>query len=112
MRMKDGETMTGYLDKFCLAAEELEAIGFPMQEEDLIATLLNNLPSSYDKLIVSLESRGDQIDFDFFHARLLQEELRKGKREEESETLFTSRTDNNKEETNLAKSNKKPLSKE
>lgn len=42
----------------------------------------------------------------------MQEELRKGKREEESETLFISKTKNKMEETNLAKSNKKPLSKE
>ena len=46
-----------------------------MEEEDLISTLLNSLPSSYDNLIISLESRGDEITLDFVHARLLQEEL-------------------------------------
>ena len=63
-----------------------------MQEEDSISTLLNSLPSSDDNLIISLESRGDQIDFEFIHARLLLEVLRKGKREEENETHFISKT--------------------
>ena len=103
MRMKDGETMTEYLDKFHSATKELEVIGSPIQEEDLIATLLNSLPSSYDNLIISLESRTNQIDLDIIHARLLQEELRKGKREEESETLFISKTENKKEEANVTK---------
>ena len=112
MRMKDNETMTEYLDKFRTATEELEAIGSPMEEEDLIATLLNSLPSSYDNLIVSLESRADQIDLDFIHARLLQEELRRDKRGEEDETLFISKTETKKEEANLTKGGKKLLSKE
>ena len=112
MRMKDNETMTEYLDKFRTATEELEAIGSPMEEEDLISTLLNSLPSSYDNLIISLESRGDEITLDFVHARLLQEELRREKRGEEGETLFISKTENKKEEANLTKSGKKLLSKE
>jgi len=61
---------------------------------------------------VSLEIRGDLIDLDSIHAHLLQEELPKGKRNEDDKNLFISKANKKIEEGNLTKNGKKPLSKE
>jgi len=113
--MKDNESMVEYLDKFRTILKELEAIGSPLDEEDKIATLLNSLPESFDNLIVSLESRSD-LELDFINARLLQKEMRRGKRNEENDALFLAKTnienDKKNEEVNLTKTENRFLSKE
>jgi len=116
LHMGNNDNMTDYLDKFRTTLEELEAVGSILEEEDKIATLLNSLPDSFENLVVSLESRGNQIDLDFVMARLLQEEMRRGKRNEENDTLFIAKVNDKEtiknEEVNLTKSGKRLLSKE
>lgn len=108
--------MSEYLDKFRTTAGELEAIGAPLEQEGKIATLLNNLPQYYDNLVITLESRGDQISVEFVNVRLLQEEMTREKISEEDDSLFLAKTETksakNVEEVNLTKSGKRILSKE
>lgn len=60
-------------------ADQLEAIGAGVSDEDMAMTLLCSLPDSYDYLIVALESRNSEdLTFDFVSTRLLSEEKRKG----------------------------------
>ena len=59
--------------------EELEAIDSPLSEEEKIATLFNGLTQTYDNVIVSLETRADQVNLEFVMARLMHEESRKEK---------------------------------
>jgi hypothetical protein len=113
MRMKEGESMIEYLDKFKTSLEDLESIGAPLSQEDAIATLLNSLPSSFDNLVISLESKGEDLNLDYVQARLLQEELRRDKRSEEDESLLLTKTNNKeKEEANVTKTEKKSFSKD
>ena len=58
-------------------ADQLDAIGASVTDEDMAMTLLCSLPESYDYLIVALESRADDLSFDFVSTRLLAEEKRK-----------------------------------
>ncbi len=58
-------------------ADQLDAIGAAVTDEDMAMTLLCSLPESYDYLIVALESRVDELSFDFVSTRLLSEEKRK-----------------------------------
>jgi hypothetical protein len=58
-------------------ADQLDAIGAAVTDEDMAMTLLCSLPESYDYLIVALESRVDELSFDFVSSRLLSEEKRK-----------------------------------
>jgi hypothetical protein len=68
-------------------ADQLDAIGASVTDEDMAMTLLCSLPESYDYLIVALESRtGDDLTFDFVSTRLLAEE----KRKEESHNVSVS----------------------
>jgi hypothetical protein len=60
-------------------ADQLDAIGAGVSDEDMAMTLLCSLPDSYDYLIVALESRNSEdLSFDFVSTRLLSEEKRKG----------------------------------
>ena len=52
-------------------ADQLDAIGASVTDEDMAMTLLCSLPESYDYLIVALESRVDDFTFDFVSTRLL-----------------------------------------
>ena len=58
-------------------ADQLDAISASVTDEDMAMTLLCSLPESYDYLIVALESRVDELSFDFVSTRLLSEEKRK-----------------------------------
>lgn len=58
-----------------------------MSEEDKVASLLNGLVKSFDTLVVSLESKEGEIEFDYVAARLVQEELRQ-KENQEDDSLF------------------------
>jgi cell division cycle protein 20 (cofactor of APC complex)/ATP-binding cassette subfamily B (MDR/TAP) protein 1 len=59
-------------------ADQLDAIGAGVSDEDIAMTLLCSLPESYDYLIVALESRSPtELTSDFVSARLISEEKRK-----------------------------------
>lgn len=59
-------------------ADQLDAIGAGVSDEDVAMTLLCSLPESYDYLIVALESRSPtELTSDFVSARLISEEKRK-----------------------------------
>ncbi|KAH9097394.1 hypothetical protein LEN26_017070 [Aphanomyces euteiches] len=58
-------------------SEQVEAVGAPVSEEDLVITLLCRLPGSYDVLITALESRSDALTWRFVTSRLLHEETKR-----------------------------------
>ena len=59
-------------------ADQLDAIGAPVTDEDIAMTLLCSLPEQYDPLIVALEARPSaELTSDFVGSRLLGEEKRK-----------------------------------
>uniref|UniRef100_A0AAV1UVX4 DUF4219 domain-containing protein n=1 Tax=Peronospora matthiolae TaxID=2874970 RepID=A0AAV1UVX4_9STRA len=55
-------------------AEQLEAVGAPVCEDDLVITLLGSLSDSYQFLITALESRSDTLSWELVTSRLLHEE--------------------------------------
>ena len=77
LQMAPGVGMQEHMLKVTTMAEQLAAIGAPVKEEDIVMVLLCSLPSEYDSLIVSLESRADELTLDFVTSRLLHEEARR-----------------------------------
>ena len=77
IQMADGENMVGHINKVKTMAEQLEAIGAPVKEDDIVMTLLSSLPQSYSNLIIALETRSDNLTLEFVTARLLHEESRR-----------------------------------
>ncbi|CAI5724827.1 unnamed protein product [Peronospora destructor] len=54
--MDDGDDMQEHINKLKTLAEQLDAAGPPVSEDDLVITLLSSLWESYQFLITALES--------------------------------------------------------
>lgn len=74
LQMAEGEDMMQHIQQVLTMAEQLEAIGAKVSEEDQVMTLLCSLPESYGNLIVALESRADSLSMEFVTARLMHEQ--------------------------------------
>ncbi|KAF0706886.1 hypothetical protein AaE_013899 [Aphanomyces astaci] len=75
--MEEGSDMLTHINQLKTLAEQLEAVGAPVSEDDLVITLLCSLSESYDVLITALESRSDALTWEFVKARLLHEEMKR-----------------------------------
>src|ERR1700722_55849 len=78
MKLKEGDSMQSHINYVRELADQLDAIGAPVTDEDIAMTLLCSLPEQYDPLIVALEARPSaELTSDFVGSRLLGEEKRK-----------------------------------
>ncbi|TPX52537.1 DNA-directed DNA polymerase [Powellomyces hirtus] len=75
--MEDGDGMLEHINKVKMMAHQLEVIGAKVDSEGIVTTLLYSLPESFGSLIVSLESRADDLTLEFLTTRLLHEETRR-----------------------------------
>ncbi|PSE80611.1 hypothetical protein C7G70_19190, partial [Acinetobacter baumannii] len=73
--MAEGDDVLEHINKIKTLAEQLDAVGAPVSEDDLVITLLASLNESYQFLITALESRADSLTSDLVTARLLHEDL-------------------------------------
>jgi hypothetical protein len=55
-------------------AERFASIGFPVNEKDILLSLLTSLPSSYENVVVALETHHITLTIDLVTAALLNEE--------------------------------------
>ena len=78
LRMNEGEDVGGHVNILKQCSEQLQAVGAPVSEDDLVMTLLMSLPPSYEHLITSLETIKDSdLTYDYVVAKLLNFDLRK-----------------------------------
>ena len=75
--MEDGDDVLSHINKLKTLAEQLEAVGAPVSEDDLVITLLGSLNDSYQFLITALESRSDTLTWELVSSRLLHEEMKR-----------------------------------
>jgi hypothetical protein len=75
--MEEGDDVLGHINKLKTLAEQLDAVGAPVGEEDLVITLLGSLSESYQFLITALESRADTLTWELVTARLLHEDMKR-----------------------------------
>uniref|UniRef100_A0AAV1VH23 DUF4219 domain-containing protein n=1 Tax=Peronospora matthiolae TaxID=2874970 RepID=A0AAV1VH23_9STRA len=59
--MGEGGDVLEHINKLKTLAEQLDAVGAPVSEDDLVITLLASLSESYRFLITALESRSDSL---------------------------------------------------
>ena len=59
--MDEGDDVLEHINKLKTLAEQLDAVGAPVSEDDLVITLLGSLSESYQFLITALESRSDTL---------------------------------------------------
>ncbi|KAF1318440.1 Gag-pol polyprotein, partial [Globisporangium splendens] len=75
--MEDGDDVLQHINKLKTLAEQLDAVGAPVSEEDLVITLLGSLSESYQFLITALESRADTLTWELVTARLMHEDMKR-----------------------------------
>ena len=72
--MKEGTSIEGHLTRMKELTDKLTAIGAPISEEDQVVTLLGSLPPGYATLVTALESRVEDISFNYVQQALVHEE--------------------------------------
>ena len=60
-KMEEGDDVLQHINKLKTLAEQLDAVGAPVSEDDLVITLLGSLSDSFAFLITALESRADSL---------------------------------------------------
>ena len=75
--MEEGEDVLMHINKVKTLAEQLDAVGAPVSEDDLVITLLGSLSESYQFLITALESRSDTLTWELVTSRLLHEDMKR-----------------------------------
>ena len=77
-KLTEGTRMQTHINYITGLAEQLNAIGATVTDDDIGMTLLTSLPDSYDPLIMALESRPiNELTSEFIAGRLLEEEKRR-----------------------------------
>jgi hypothetical protein len=71
------DTMKSYISRVMAIVEQMNAIGAKVGDKEIAFTLLRGLPKSYDSLIMSLESREDELTTEYVRKRLMEEEDRR-----------------------------------
>ncbi|KAF1332328.1 Integrase catalytic core protein, partial [Globisporangium splendens] len=75
--MEEGDDVLAHINKVKTLAEQLDAVGAPVSEDDLVITLLGSLSESYQFLITALESRSDTLTWELVTSRLLHEDMKR-----------------------------------
>ena len=74
-----GEAVMKHINKLNTLANQLDEVGVPGSEDDLVITLLASLFESYQFMITFLESRSDSLTWELVTSRLVHAEMeRKG----------------------------------
>ena len=81
LRLREGEDMASHLNEFRDLANQIANLSAgddstQIQGVDLVSMLSLSLPDSYEPLIMALQSRSEELTFDFMAGRLLQESTR------------------------------------
>ena len=75
--MGEGDDVLEHINRLKTLAEQLDAVGAPVSEDDLVITLLASLSESYQFLITALESRADSLTWELVTSRLLHEDMKR-----------------------------------
>ncbi|CEG45477.1 copia proteinlike [Plasmopara halstedii] len=75
--MGEGDDVLTHINKMKTFAEQLDAVGASVTEDDLVTTLLGSLSKSFAFLITALESRSDSLSWELVTSRLLHEDMKR-----------------------------------
>jgi hypothetical protein len=80
-RMQKGEMIQEYFSRISEFKEQLEAIGYTIDEDELIMMALNGLTRAWDAFIQTICARKEKLKFDSLWEECIQEETRVVNRE-------------------------------
>uniref|UniRef100_A0AAV1U272 Uncharacterized protein n=1 Tax=Peronospora matthiolae TaxID=2874970 RepID=A0AAV1U272_9STRA len=75
--MDEGDDVLEHINKLKTLAEQLDVVGAPVSEDDLVITLLAILSESYPFLITALESRADSLSWELVTSQLMHEDMKR-----------------------------------
>jgi transposase InsO family protein len=83
-KMEEGDNLLDHINKVKALADQLTCLEVPLRDEDVVMTLLDSLPPSYEYLITALETRPiNELTMDFVTARLMHEMSKRKEKEKE-----------------------------
>ena len=81
-KMQEGDDMLDHINKVKTLADQLLCLEVPVKDEDVVMTLLESLPTSYEYLITALETRPmKELTLEFVTARLMHEVSKRKEKE-------------------------------
>ena len=82
IKMEEGTNILEHINKVKSLANQLLVLKVPLRGEDVVMTLLDNLPPSFDYLIIALETRPfKELTMVFVTTRLVHEESKRKEKE-------------------------------
>lgn len=72
----DGLSISDFLDKIHTVADSLALAGKPVDDDDIISIIMNNVGSAYESTVSSAQARDTPISYDTLVALLLSAEMR------------------------------------
>jgi len=73
MKLEENGNIESHINEMTKIILQLESIGCKIDDGELVTILLSSLPESFSNLVISLESRGDDLKLDFVKQRLMHE---------------------------------------
>ena len=78
MKMQETDDLLQHINKVKTLADQLDALDVPVTEGDIVMTLLESLPPSFENLIVAMETKDiKELTLAFVTSRLMHEVTRK-----------------------------------
>src|ERR1700737_2951057 len=82
IKMNESDDIPTHINKVKSLADQLTCLEVPMKDEDVVMTLLDSLPPSFEHLITALETRPfSELTLDFITARLMHEVSKRKEKE-------------------------------
>ena len=81
-KMDEGDDLLDHVNKVKALADQLACLEVPVREEDIVMTLLESLPTSYEFLITALETMPTkELTMEYVTARLMHEMSKRKEKE-------------------------------
>ena len=82
IKMQEGDDLMAHINHVKELADQLTSFEVPVREEDIVMTLLESLPPSFDNLIIALETlRLEDLTMAFVTARMMHEVTKRKEKE-------------------------------
>ena len=82
IKMQEADCMLDHINKVKSLADQLMCLEVPLKDEDIVMTLLDSLPPTYEHLITALETRPmKELTLEFVTARLMHEVAKRKEKE-------------------------------
>ena len=87
-KMDEGDDLLDHVNKVKALADQLACLEVPVREEDIVMTLLESLPASYEFLITALETMPmKELTMEYVTARLMHEMSKRKEKEPQGEDV-------------------------